>query len=69
MSPGNMELNGPLPIGAKKANLSAEAEQYMQEVALNEQVIMSSCCGVQPSCCSQSQRMPPILEVFEAGSS
>jgi hypothetical protein len=37
MSPGNMELNGPLPIGAKKANLSAEAEQYMQEVALNEQ--------------------------------
>ena len=34
-----MELNGPPPIGAAKANLTAEAEQYMQEVALNEQVI------------------------------
>jgi len=27
-----------VPIGAKKANLSAEVEQYLQEVALNEQV-------------------------------
>ena len=27
-----------MPIGAKKANLSAEVEQYLQEVALNEQV-------------------------------
>ena len=38
-----MELNGPPPIGAAKANLTAEAEQYMQEVALNEQVSFLPC--------------------------
>ena len=35
---GNLSQGGPVPIGAKKANLSAEVEQYLQEVALNEQV-------------------------------
>ena len=50
-----MELNGSPPIGAQKANLSAEAEQYMQEVALNEQVIASSTCGAEAPCCSQHE--------------
>ena len=39
---GDLALGGPTPIGAQKANLSPEAEQYLQEVALNEQV---KACG------------------------
>lgn len=35
---GDLELGGPTPIGAQKANLSPEVEQYLQEVSLNEQV-------------------------------
>ncbi len=38
MPAGDLQLGGPTPIGAQKANLSPEAEQYLQEVALNEQV-------------------------------
>ena len=34
----NLTLGGPTPIGAQKANLSAQAYAYMEEVALNEQV-------------------------------
>ena len=34
----NLEEGGPTPIGVRKANLSAEAMTYMEEVALNEQV-------------------------------
>ena len=34
----NLTLGGPNPIGARKANLSAQAYAYMEEVALNEQV-------------------------------
>ena len=33
----DLELGGPTLIGARKANLSEQAESYMQEVALNEQ--------------------------------
>ncbi|KAK9839731.1 hypothetical protein WJX84_008142 [Apatococcus fuscideae] len=33
----NLEEGGPTPIGVRKANLSAEAMTYMEEVALNEQ--------------------------------
>jgi hypothetical protein len=35
---GNLELGGPKPLGAQKANLSEQVAMYMQEVALNEQV-------------------------------
>ena len=35
---GDLQQGGPTPIGAQKANLSPEAKQYLQEVALNEQV-------------------------------
>ena len=35
---GDLEKGGPVPIGAQKANLSAEVQMYMEEVALNEQV-------------------------------
>ena len=31
-------MGGPEPLGVRKANLSAEAMTYMEEVALNEQV-------------------------------
>lgn len=34
---GNLELGGPKPIGARKANLTYETEMFLQEVALNEQ--------------------------------
>ena len=34
----DLEMGGPTPIGARKANLSPEAESYLQEIALNEQV-------------------------------
>ena len=34
----NLALGGPTPIGARKANLSAQAYAYIEEVALNEQV-------------------------------
>jgi hypothetical protein len=33
----NLNLGGPTPIGAQKANISAENLPYMEEVALNEQ--------------------------------
>ncbi|KAK9837750.1 hypothetical protein WJX74_004245 [Apatococcus lobatus] len=33
----NLTLGGPEPLGVRKANLSAEAMTYMEEVALNEQ--------------------------------
>jgi len=35
---GNLNLGGPAPVGARKANLSAAVEPYMQEIALSEQV-------------------------------
>ena len=43
---GNLELGGPAPIGARKANLSPKIEPFMQEIALSEQVSMlySPCC-------------------------
>ncbi|DBA90435.1 TPA: hypothetical protein ACH3X1_003706 [Trebouxia sp. C0004] len=34
---GNLNLGGPAPIGARKANLSDRVEPYMQEIALSEQ--------------------------------
>ncbi|KAA6426930.1 MAG: hypothetical protein FRX49_03254 [Trebouxia sp. A1-2] len=34
---GNLNLGGPAPIGARKANLSDAVEPYMQEIALSEQ--------------------------------
>ena len=40
---GNLNLGGPAPIGARKANLSNAVEPYLQEVALSEQVITKSC--------------------------
>ena len=33
----NLTLGGPVPIGARKANLSAEVQAHMEEIALNEQ--------------------------------
>lgn len=54
----NMSLGGPTPIGARKANLSAEVLPYVEEIALNEQVNSSSLqiCGLHRillafSCC------------------
>ena len=35
---GNLELGGPAPIGARKANLSDAVEPFLQEIALSEQV-------------------------------
>ena len=40
---GNLNLGGPAPIGARKANLSDAVEPYMQEIALSEQV-QRLCC-------------------------
>lgn len=34
---GDLEKGGPVPIGARKANLSPEVQMYLEEVALNEQ--------------------------------
>ncbi|KAK9805704.1 hypothetical protein WJX72_012559 [[Myrmecia] bisecta] len=34
---GNLELGGPTPLGARKANLTEAVIPFMQEVALNEQ--------------------------------
>jgi len=39
---GNLNLGGPAPVGARKANLSAAVEPYMQEIALSEQVSSAS---------------------------
>lgn len=39
---GNLNMGGPAPIGAQKANLSDAVEPYMQEVALSEQVSASA---------------------------
>ncbi len=33
----NLTLGAPVPIGARKANLSNEVQMHMEEVALNEQ--------------------------------
>ena len=33
----NLTLGGPVPVGARKANLSNEVQMHMEEVALNEQ--------------------------------
>ena len=35
---GDLEMGGPIPLGAQKANLSYEIQAHMEEVALNEQV-------------------------------
>ena len=35
---GDLEMGGPTPIGAQRANLSDTVRMYMEEVALNEQV-------------------------------
>ncbi len=43
----NLTLGGPDPIGARKANLSYQAQTYMEEVALNEQVRLYSGCSSQ----------------------
>ncbi|KAK9812048.1 hypothetical protein WJX73_001087 [Symbiochloris irregularis] len=34
---GDLEMGGPVPIGAQRANLSDTVRMYMEEVALNEQ--------------------------------
>lgn len=34
---GDLEMGGPIPLGAQKANLSYEVQAHMEEVALNEQ--------------------------------
>ena len=54
---GDLEMGGPIPLGAQKANLSYEVQAHMEEVALNEQV--SLCLMTIPSSllstnCSQS---------------
>jgi hypothetical protein len=36
---GDLAKGGPTPLGAQKANLSAGNLPYMEEVALNEQVL------------------------------
>ena len=35
---GNLNLGGPSPIGAQKANLSPDVQMFMEEIALSEQV-------------------------------
>lgn len=54
---GDLEKGGPVPIGARKANLSPEVQMYLEEVALNEQVC---CCqhslSTFESCSMQSER-------------
>lgn len=42
---GDLAKGGPTPIGAQKANLSATNLPYMEEVALNEQVMLFPCCS------------------------
>lgn len=39
---GDLEMGGPVPIGAQRANLSDTVRMYMEEVALNEQVLLTS---------------------------
>ena len=38
-----LEMGGPTPIGAQKANLTEATLRYLQEVALNEQVLLPAC--------------------------
>ncbi len=40
----NLQLGGPIPIGARKAPLSEKYLSMMQEVALNEQVSCFATC-------------------------
>lgn len=69
----NLTLGGPEPIGVRKANLSAEAMTYMEEVALNEQVNVVCREGLNslprgafslpcPTVCSQSIRLQQCLQ-------
>ena len=38
----DLQMGGPTPIGAQKANLSEATLRYLEEVALNEQVLLST---------------------------
>ncbi len=38
-----LEMGGPTPIGAQKANLTEATLRYLEEVALNEQVLLLAC--------------------------
>lgn len=40
----DLEMGGPTPIGAQKANLSAQFLPFMEEIALNEQVNAFPAC-------------------------
>ena len=48
----NLTLGAPVPIGARKANLSAQAQAHMEEVALNEQGHALFTRQVSGSCCA-----------------
>ena len=36
----NLAMGGPTPIGAQKANLTEATLRYLEEVAINEQVLL-----------------------------
>ena len=44
----NLTLSGPVPLGAKQANLTEAVRPYVQEIALSEQVNQSSYCYLPP---------------------
>ena len=47
---GDLEMGGPIPMGAQKANLSYEIQSHMEEVALNEQASsLAPCSGFEVS--------------------
>ena len=45
-----LEMGGPTPIGAQKANLTEATLRYLEEVAINEQVLLPGPCV--PGYCS-----------------
>ena len=55
---GDLEMGGPIPMGAQKANLSYEIQAFMSEIALNEQA--SSLAALRSChCFEHTGKLPP----------
>ena len=50
----NLQIRGPVPIGAQKANLTEATLRFLEEVAINEQVLQITCL-----LCSERSWRPP----------
>ena len=62
----NLTLGGPVPIGARKANLSDEVQMHMEEVALNEQghALFTRQVLLDPCCKTASQRSAGVILTY-----